>query len=71
MIEKSVNNATDFATIFNLYLGGEPGGEHVEVIKTANELAQSIADVLISTKGVTRLASDDDASDKLVKTANT
>ncbi|ESK98140.1 cytoskeleton assembly control protein [Moniliophthora roreri MCA 2997] len=71
MIEKSVNNATDFATIFNLYLGGEPGGEHVEVIKTANELAQSIADVLISTKGVTRLASDDDASDKLVNTANT
>ncbi|KAK7059202.1 sla2 Src-like adaptor 2 [Paramarasmius palmivorus] len=71
MIEKSVNNATDFATIFNLYLGGEPGGEHVEVIKAANELAQSIVDVLISTKGITRLASDDDASDKLINTANT
>ena len=40
MIEKAVNNATDFATIYSLYLGGEPGGEHVEVIKAANEFAQ-------------------------------
>src|SRR5258705_1382417 len=39
MIEKSLNNATDFATIYNLYLGGEPGGDHVDVIKSANEFA--------------------------------
>ncbi|KAG7098961.1 hypothetical protein E1B28_000849 [Marasmius oreades] len=70
MVEKSMNNATDFATVFNLFLGEEEGGEHVEVIKTANELAQSVTDVLASTKGVTRLASDDDASDKLVNAAN-
>ncbi|RPD55883.1 cytoskeleton assembly control protein [Lentinus tigrinus ALCF2SS1-7] len=68
MIEKAVNNATDFATIFNLYLGGEPGGEHVDVIKGANELAQSLADVLINTKGITRLV-DDDVSDKLINVA--
>ncbi len=66
MIEKAVNNATDFATIYNLYLGGEAGGDHVDVIKSANEFAQSMADVLINTKGITRLASDDDASDKIV-----
>ncbi|KAJ8083717.1 sla2 Src-like adaptor 2 [Marasmius tenuissimus] len=70
MLEKSTNNATDFATIFNLYLGEEGGGSHVEVIKAANELAQSIADVLTSTKGVSRLASDDDASDKIINAAN-
>ncbi|TFK94399.1 cytoskeleton assembly control protein [Polyporus arcularius HHB13444] len=68
MIEKAINNATDFATIFNLYLGGEPGGEHVDVIKGANELAQSLADVLINTKGITRLV-DDDVSDKLISVA--
>lgn len=68
MIEKAINNATDFATIFNLYLGGEPGGEHVDVIKGANELAQSLADVLINTKGITRLV-DDDVSDKLINVA--
>ena len=68
MIEKAVNNATDFATIFNLYLGGEPGGEHVEVIKGANELAQSLSDVLVNTKGITRLV-EDDVSDKLIGVA--
>ncbi|KAL0578466.1 sla2 Src-like adaptor 2 [Marasmius crinis-equi] len=71
MLEKSVNNATDFATIFNLHLAEQVGGEHVEVIKTANELAQSVADVLTSTKSVSRLASDDDASDKIINAANT
>jgi len=39
MVEKAVNNATEFATIYNLYLGGDVGGDHVEVIKGANEFA--------------------------------
>ncbi|KAK0500567.1 ANTH domain-containing protein [Armillaria luteobubalina] len=69
MIEKATNNAMEFATVYNLYLGEEAGGEHVEVIKTANELAQSIADVLINSKGITRLASDDDASDRIINVA--
>ena len=50
MIEKTTNNATEFATVFLLYLGGEVGGDHVEVIKTANELVQSLSDVLINTR---------------------
>ncbi|EIW87058.1 ANTH-domain-containing protein [Coniophora puteana RWD-64-598 SS2] len=66
MIEKANNNATDFATIFNLYLGGDVGGDHVDVIKSANEFAQVLSDVLINTKGITRLTNDDDASDKLI-----
>ncbi|KAJ7705969.1 ANTH domain-containing protein [Mycena rosella] len=71
MIEKSVNNATEFATIYTLYLGGEQGGEHVEVIKAANEFAQALTEVLTNTKGITRLASDDDASDKIINVAKT
>ncbi|GLB35928.1 putative cytoskeleton assembly control protein [Lyophyllum shimeji] len=69
MVEKAINNATEFATIYNLYLGGEVGGDYVEVIKSANEFAQSLADVLINTKGITRLASDDDVSDKIINVA--
>lgn len=71
MVEKAVNNATEFAMIFNMYIGGEPGGDHVEVIKAANEFAQSLTDVLINTKGVTRLANNDDVSDKLIAVAKT
>jgi chromosome segregation ATPase len=71
MIEKAVNNSTEFAMIFSAYLSGEVGGEHVDVIKGANELAQSISDVLINTKGVTRLAPDDEASDRVINIART
>ncbi|TFK77333.1 cytoskeleton assembly control protein [Pluteus cervinus] len=69
MIEQAINNATEFATVYNLYLSNDVGGEQVEVIKSANELAQSLHDVLINTKGILRLASDDDASDKIVQVA--
>lgn len=69
MIEKSLSNATDFATVFNLYLEGQEGGDHVDVIKGANEFAQAIADTLRSVKGITRLVDDEDAADKLVGVA--
>lgn len=69
MIEKAMNNANEFATTFSLYLNGEEGGDHVEVIKGANEFAQSLSDVLINSKGITRLTSNDEASDKLVGVA--
>ncbi|KAI0275039.1 cytoskeleton assembly control protein [Gloeopeniophorella convolvens] len=69
MIEKSLSNATDFATVFNLHLEGQEGGDHVDVIKGANEFAQALSDTLRSVKGVTRLVDNDDASDKLVSIA--
>lgn len=69
MIEKSMNNANEFAATFTLYIGQERGGEHVEVIKGANEFAQALSEVLVNAKGVTRLTNDDDASDKLIGVA--
>ncbi|KIM70189.1 hypothetical protein SCLCIDRAFT_102287 [Scleroderma citrinum Foug A] len=71
MIEKAINTATDFATIFNLYLSGDVGGDYVDVIKCGNEFAQVLSDVLVNTKGITRLANDDDASDKIIAVAKT
>ncbi|KAF9225419.1 ANTH-domain-containing protein [Gyrodon lividus] len=69
MIEKAINNATDFATVYNLHLGGDVGGDYVDVINGANEFAQVLSDVLSNSKGITRLANDDDASDKIVAVA--
>lgn len=70
MIEKALSNSTDFATVFNLYLDNQPGGDHVDVIKGANELAQSLSDTLVNVKGITRLLNDDDAAtDKLINVA--
>lgn len=67
MIEKCSTGATEFASVFSAYLGGEKGGEHVEVIKTLTNLSQSIADVLSNTKGVSRLARTDEDVDKIVQ----
>jgi len=71
MIEKTVNTATEFTTTFNFYLDGEKGGDHVDVIHGANELAQSPSNVLTNVKGITRLTQNDEASDKLVAVAKT
>lgn len=67
VIEKATASATEFATVFNLFLSRDKGGEHVEVIKTANNFAQAIADVLSNTKGLERTAPDDAAIDSLMK----
>lgn len=71
MIEKGNDSAMDFATTFGLYLSHEAGGEHVEVIKKANQLAQVVSDVLLSTKGITRLAQSDDQSERIVSVGRT
>jgi hypothetical protein len=69
MIEKAMDNSTTFATVFNLYLGRKAGGGHVDVIKAANELAQSVFDTVLASKGITRFADSDQVSDKLVADA--
>ncbi|GAA5929914.1 hypothetical protein JCM10213_002820 [Rhodosporidiobolus nylandii] len=68
VIEKATTSATEFAMVFNLFLSRDKGGEHVEVIKTANNLAQALAEVLGNTKGLSRLAADDAAVDALTQT---
>lgn len=71
VVEKGTNSASEFATTFTLFLSGETGGEHVEVIKKANNLTQAVCEVLLSTKGVTRLAENDDAVEKILSTGRT
>ncbi|BEI82406.1 hypothetical protein CcaverHIS002_0302740 [Cutaneotrichosporon cavernicola] len=67
IIEKAMSNATEFTSTFNLYLGRKSG--YVDVIKTANEFAQSMSETLVSSKGITRLAENEEKSDKLVQVA--
>ncbi|KAI8460424.1 ANTH domain-containing protein [Phakopsora pachyrhizi] len=67
MIEKAQTTAMEFATVFGLHLDGAPGGEHVEVIKTANSFSTSLADVLVSTKGITRFVSNEDALEAMLR----
>lgn len=68
MIEKGVESVMEFSSTFSLYLDNKRGGEIVEVIKRANQFGQTAADVLLSTKGITRLAQSDEAADAIVST---
>lgn len=71
IIEKAMTNAMEFATTFNLYVGRKKGGGHVDVIKAANEFAQSLSETILASKGITRFSQTDDASEKLVRVAKT
>jgi huntingtin-interacting protein 1-related protein len=68
-IEKASSSATEFATAFNNFIADGPNSSHAEIIRTINVFSSSIADVLSNTKGLTRLATDDNKADQLVNGA--
>ncbi|VEU22938.1 DEKNAAC104276 [Brettanomyces naardenensis] len=69
LIEKCSNCATDFANSFNGYLIDGPKGDVVAVIDTITNFATAVSDIMLSTKGLTRLTQSDDFQDDLVDTA--
>ncbi|KEI40614.1 uncharacterized protein L969DRAFT_98428 [Mixia osmundae IAM 14324] len=66
ILEKAIISTQEFGEVFKNHIDQVPGGEHVEVIKTSNVFAQDIADLLLNTKGITRLTARDEDADKLV-----
>ncbi|KAG6031157.1 hypothetical protein E4U41_007692 [Claviceps citrina] len=59
-IEKASDSATEFAMAFNSFIADGPNSTHKELIKAISVFAGSVADVCSNTKGITRLATDDD-----------
>lgn len=69
IIEKASSSATDFANSFNDFVADGPNGDHSEIIRSINEFTSAIADVLMNTKGIVRLAKTDSEADLLVESA--
>ncbi|KAJ1974245.1 sla2 Src-like adaptor 2 [Dimargaris xerosporica] len=61
MVEKVSTASQDFMAAFTRHLSSND--DHTSVIYTATDLAQALSQLLINTKGVTRLGSDDTADD--------
>ncbi|KAJ1912366.1 sla2 Src-like adaptor 2 [Tieghemiomyces parasiticus] len=61
MVEKAATASQDFMGAFNRHLNS--GDDHTNVIYTATDLAQAISQLLINTKGVSRLGTDEVADD--------
>lgn len=67
LIEKSQSSATSFASVFALHVEQQPGGEHVAVIKGANQFAQAAVDTLAAAKGVLRYADSEERAELLTR----
>lgn len=68
-VEKAAASATEFSTAFNNFIADGPNSSHAEIIRTVSVFSGSIADVLSNTKGLTRFATDDKATDQLLNAA--
>lgn len=69
MIEKAQSTVSEFAVTFTSFIAPKQTAGHVEVIKIANELSQTICEILLNSKGICRLAKDDEGSDLIIKGA--
>jgi len=69
LIEKTQSSSNEFAAVFSMHVEQQAGGEHVAVIKSANQMAQAAADSLVSFKGILRFSRDEDAVERLTQVA--
>ncbi|KAH3684022.1 hypothetical protein WICPIJ_004994 [Wickerhamomyces pijperi] len=67
IIEKTASSATDFSNSFNDFIADGPNGDHSEIIRSINEFTTAIGDVLLSAKGITRLARDEEESQSIIE----
>ncbi|KAJ3333100.1 sla2 Src-like adaptor 2 [Blyttiomyces sp. JEL0837] len=66
LLEKTVGQAGDFAASFLKLL---QGGDQSDAISTSNALAVGLEQLLYNTKGILRLAKDEEGAEQIVKTA--
>ena len=69
IIEKSSGLSTEFALSFNSFLVDGINGDEATVIDSITNFITSIGDILLNTKGLTRLTKSDDFQDDLIDTA--
>ena len=69
VIEKASSSATDFSTAFNNFIADGPNGDHAAIISTVTIFSSAISDLLINSKGITRLARSDTMVDNITTSA--
>ncbi|ORZ19052.1 cytoskeleton assembly control protein [Absidia repens] len=69
MIERASITSVEFMSAFSKFLDGSNSGDHTSTITRALNFADTINDVLIHGKGITRLVIDDEDIDEIIKLA--
>lgn len=67
--EKAGTLANEFATAFNNFIADGPNGDHAAIIQTVSGFTTSIADVVLNSKGITRLSKDGLLGDSILSSA--
>lgn len=69
MIERASIMSVEFLSAFSKFLDGSNTGDHTVTITRALEFADTIIDVLLHAKGITRLVLQDEDIDEIIKLA--
>ncbi|KAJ8651980.1 hypothetical protein O0I10_012411 [Lichtheimia ornata] len=69
MIERASIMSVEFMSAFSKFLDGSNSGDHTVTITRALEFADTIIDVLLHAKGITRLVVDDEDIEEIIKLA--
>lgn len=66
-IEKASISSVEFMSAFSKFLDGTDSGNHTDAINCSLNLAESIVEVMVNSKGITRLTTDDEGAEDIIK----
>ncbi|KAI8329700.1 cytoskeleton assembly control protein [Chlamydoabsidia padenii] len=69
MIERASITSVEFMSAFSKFMDGSNSGDHTSTITRALNFADTINDVLLHAKGITRLVVEDEDIDEIIKLA--
>lgn len=66
-IEKASISSVEFMSAFSKFLDGTDSGNHTDAINCSLNLAEAIVDVMVNSKGITRLTTHDEEAEDIVR----
>lgn len=66
-IEKASISSVEFMSAFSKFLDGTDSGNHTDAINCSLNLAEAIVDVMINSKGITRLSAGDEEAEDIIR----
>ncbi|CAO3692072.1 unnamed protein product [Umbelopsis ramanniana] len=66
-IEKASISSVEFMSAFSKFLDGTDSGNHTDAINCSLNLAEGIVDVMVNSRGITRLSAGDEEAEDIIR----
>ncbi|KAI8583567.1 hypothetical protein K450DRAFT_221738 [Umbelopsis ramanniana AG] len=66
-IEKASISSVEFMSAFSKFLDGTDSGNHTDAINCSLNLAEAIVDVMVNSRGITRLSAGDEEAEDIIR----